>query len=197
MRIRTMLGRLFVTAAMTVAAGGTAVAPAAAGTPYSPWCSDNVGWQEVHILETPITLNAEINRTPTDTTQQLQLCYSTTAEGVPGGVGGNVLIRYDRWSTPTPGIRLTVQCNPDSPAVVGPVTCFEQYTVQTLPSGLPTYNAGVSTFCLVPFGTGCLVFAPGAWVQLQPVLVITDTGGPLPPVEAPPALCVSLFISCP
>lgn len=185
MRIRTTLGRVLVSVAATVAVLGGLASPASAGTPYSTWCSDGIGFLEIPILTSPITLAAEVNRAPGGNIQQLQLCYSTTAYGVPGGViGGNVLIRYDITTNPAT-FRLTVQCNPDSGISVGPITCFEQVLVVPLPGPLPT--AGVAPRCLLTIGGVCQLLAPIPWVQLQPVLVVSGTLGTF---TLPPAMCI-------
>lgn len=145
--------RKAITAAVVVAlaaAGALVAAPAEAGEYWSPTCNNGVG-NETPLLTWPVTLGVQRNADGS-----VYVCYSTTPQGSPGGVGGMLwVIPSSDVSTVT--VRARVVCYPDIGAVVAPA-CDTNTNGASV--GSPSYGSGSTTYvsdtggpCLWVLGT--------------------------------------------
>ena len=97
-------------------------APAAAGTGASKNCSDGLGYREVPILTSPVTVGLEVQHAPSSAGQRVWICYSTAGVGQPAYLtSGGISIDFPAaTSTAYPGAYVVLNCYPDFVSGIGP-----------------------------------------------------------------------------
>lgn len=192
MRVRNVL------AALGAAALLIAGTPASAGTSWSTLCSDGIGYLEMPILTTPITLAAEIAWAPGGDHQTVWLCYSTTPVGQPGTITGGALA-VDIWANTTnnPGVYVGLGCYPDFTTGVGP-SCGFANSLNIAPSDIQVSTPN-STICLLSLGSGCLLWVPGLKVKtgVDPQRPLLSFQVLSTAVNLDPSECVAVVVTCP
>lgn len=194
MRIRTFVSAA--TAAVLVT--GLTAAPATAGTGASTYCTDGSAYREIPILTSPVTVTAEVFRTPGGNEQLVLICYSTTPPGQPGTVTGGALAVHVLTDTSTafPGAYVGLGCYPDYATGVGPAcTVGNSANVGT---GSAVVTTPPSSICLVSLGSGCVAYVPGVKVSdndPRPLLAIHVLSVPL--AVQPPQQCIAVVVTCP
>jgi hypothetical protein len=176
---------------------GLLAGPAVAGGPYSPWCTDNVGYFGQGI-SAPVTLGVELSNPPTSTNQTILLCYSTSATTTPNSIIGGVIglnVVLDT-NTTYPGAHANLFCLGDSNVSVGPISCSIPNGVNVAPFDVASVPAGGT--CLVALNGFCEFFVPGVAVypdnQPFPLLSITLAGVTVN--LNVPARCVGILANC-
>ncbi len=192
MRIRTIL------TACAAALLLTGVQPASAGTGASNFCDDGVGWQQVALLTTPITVGLEVSAPPGGNSQRLILCYGVGAEGQPNtGTGGAIVVDVvTTTSTVYPGAFVDLLCYPDY--AVG----FAPSCAAAASADFALDDASVTTppnsVCLVSVGSGCAAYVPGVKVSdgnpSRALLQVRVLGTP---VDVGVPQCVAVLVACP
>jgi hypothetical protein len=139
-----------------------AAGSASAGTgPSASMCDGTT----VPVVSAPVTVALRFVESPTDDVNRLIVCYSTTADGAPGGVtGGAIYVDYG-YDTGTPflGAYANAYCLPD-PGVVFAPSCTLLNGVFVNTAFLPTATVTPTT-CILSLGATCLVFVPGIHVD--------------------------------
>lgn len=192
MRIRSLAAAL----SASVLLVGLGAVPASAGTGASQACLDGIGWN-FNGLSTPVTVAYEISY-PVGNSQQVWICYSTTAYGQPNAiVGGAIRLDIDtNTGLAYPGAYVAIQCLPDSGVSVGPVVCSYANSANVSPFDVSATTQGPA--CLVWLNGVCLLQIPGIRI------VTNDTGNPLlaitvanvyVPADLPPQ-CLGVLYYC-
>ena len=199
MRIRNVVAAVGA-ATLLVALPALPAAPAAAGTGTSTHCSDGIGYREIPILTSPVTVGVEINRAPAiGESQYLLICYSTTAVGQPGVVTGGAIAVHvvPGANTVYPGAYVGLGCYPDFATGVGPACAFSN-SANVAPADVAVATNGPAV-CLVAVLGNCVAYVPGVrlatgsdprpflGIQLLSVPVAVDL----------PAVCVPVTYACP
>ena len=194
MRIRTIVAAV---GAAALLAGLTAT-PASAGTGSSTWCSDGIGYREVPILTSPVTVGVEVAHPPGSNEQYVLICYSTSAVGQPASITSGAIALHVVRDTGTgyPGAYVGVGCYPDFATGLGPVCAFAN-SVNVAPG-----DVGVSTppssICLVSLGSGCVAYVPGVKLTTaadpHPLLAIQVLS--ITVNVNPPAQCIAVVVTC-
>ena len=195
MRIRNLVAAL---GAATLLAGLTAT-PASAGTGASTWCSDGVGYREIPILTSPVTVGIEVGYPPASGEQVLVICYSTSAVGQPANVTSGAIVVHVVRDTGTayPGAYVGLGCYPDFVTGVGPLCAFANSA--NVAPGDVSVTTPPSSICLVSLGSGCVAYVPGVKVATgndpRPLLAIQVLS--IPFAVNPPQQCIAVVVTCP
>ncbi|HWL36443.1 MAG TPA: hypothetical protein VNQ77_09630 [Frankiaceae bacterium] len=195
MRVRNAFAAL---AAASLLAGLTAT-PATAGTGSSGACSDGVGYREVVVLTSPVTVAVEISYAPNTTHQNVLVCYSTSSPGQPASVTSGA-VAVDVWTntgTAYPGAYVGIGCYPDFVTGVGPECAFANSANLTV--GDVAVATPPSSICLVSLGSGCVAYVPGVKVttgqDATPFVSVQLLGVPV--TTDVPKQCIAVVVTCP
>lgn len=197
MRARSLLGALGAGALLAT----VPVLPASAGTGPSTACRDGGGYLERELLSSPVTVGVEVTYPPGGNHQTLQICYSTTASGQPGGILGGVVVVdvYTTTNTVYPGAYVAIICLSDPGVGVGPVPCSIVNSADLALTDASVTTPPSST-CLVSVGSGCVAYAPGVKVATgrDPGRALVQLRVLGTPVDVnPPAQCIAVVVTCP
>lgn len=169
-RVRTILTAC---AAVLLLSGAQ---PASAGTGDSTYCSDGMGWREVPVLTTPVTVGLEITQPSVAATST---CCRATAPAPRAG-------RRPARAARSASIGFAPTCDTEDSADLA----LDDVKVSAPPSSV----------CLVSVGAGCAAYVPGVKVVTnanpsRALIQVSVLGTPV--MVSAPAQCVAVVVACP
>ena len=196
MRIRSLVA----TVGAATLLSGLMAAPASAGTGPSRWCTDPYSYLSLG-PSSPITLAVEVSYEPNTSTNQVWLCYSTSATSTQSSIIGGAVGVGISTSTDLADLvaTVTLSCKGDDYVSVGPLECGVVNGVGAVPSDV--YAGPAGSVCLVALDGSCvyyLPFAPAVDTDARgdrPLLAVSIHGVGYHEVHLPP-VCVGVLGGC-